>query len=132
MKGYRHGQHICVLYDTAEEQRTVAAAYIADGLAYGDRCYYVADSAAALRQFRVALERLGVDVDQVLRSRAFLEATYDDAHLVDGHFDCERMLAMLNHAVETAPNRFFEPTASARRAAQPLELETKLWELRQR
>jgi hypothetical protein len=208
VKDYRQGQHICVLYDTAEEQRTVAAAYIADGLAFGDRCYYVADSAPALRQFQVALGRVGVDVEQVLRSRAFLEATCDDAHLVDGHFDCERMLAMLNHAVETAlndgfaglrtcgdmswllgdppgaqqvveyeallnqffrgvracgmcqydrrrlpdtlldhalathssavigglhkTNPFFEPTASARRAAQPLELETKLWELRQR
>ena len=107
MNQYRQGEHICVLYETAEEQRTVAAAYLADGLARGERCYYVADSAAALGEFRVVLRGLGVDVDEVRRLRALVEATHDEAHLAGGYFDSERMLAMLNQAVETALNDGF-------------------------
>ena len=107
MNRYRQGEHICVLYETAEEQRSVAAAYVADGLGHGERCFYVADSPAGLGQFRVALRSLGIDVEDARRSRALLEATYDEAHLVDGFFDSERMLAMLNQAVETALNDGF-------------------------
>ena len=107
MNHYQQGEHVCVLYETPEEQRTVAAAYLADGLARGERCYYVADSAAALGEFRVVLRGLGVDVDDVRRSRALLEATHDEAHLAGGYFDSERMLAMLNQALETALNDGF-------------------------
>ena len=208
MNDYRQGEHICVLYETADEQRSVAATYLADGLKRGERCFYVADSAAAIEQFRAALRALGVDVEHALRSKALVEATSDEAHLAGGYFDSERMLAMLNHAVETAlndgfaglrtcgdmswllgdppgahqvveyeallnqffhgvracgmcqydrhrlpealldhalathssaiidarhkTNPYYEPAAAAARTAQPGELQTKLWELRQR
>ena len=208
MNHYRQGEHICVLYETAEEQRSVAATYLSDGLKRGERCFYVADSAAAIEQFRASLRALGVDVEHALRSRALVEATSNEAHLVDGYFDSERMLAMLNHAVETAlndgfaglrtcgdmswligdppgahhvveyegllnqffhgvracgmcqydrhrlpealldhalathpsavidtmhkTNPFYEPAATAARTALPVDLQTKLWELRQR
>ena len=104
---YRQGEHICVLYDSADEQRSVAAVYIADGLQRGERCFYVAESSAALEQFRATLQSVGADVDQAQRARALVEATFDEAHLVDGRFDSERMLAMLNQAVETALNDGF-------------------------
>ena len=107
MNEYRQGEHICVLYNTPDEQRAVAAEYLADGLARGERCFYVADGPAALNQFNEALEQQGVDVAQALRSNALIEATHADAHLVEGEFDCERMLALLNWGVESALNDGF-------------------------
>ena len=104
---YRQGEHICALYDSPEEQRSVAAEYLADGLRIRQRCFYVAESVEALLQFRRVLGSAGIDVDQCLRSRALVEATHADAHLVDGFFDCERMLASLNQAVESALNDGF-------------------------
>ena len=47
---FRQGEHICVVYYTPEEQRAVAANYIADGLRHGERAYYVADSQAAIER----------------------------------------------------------------------------------
>ena len=101
---YQQGQHICAIYDTREEQVAVAAAYIADGLRKRERCLYVAESRRDLELFRERLKFEGVDVGAVQEARALVMLTTDRAHLVDGRFDCERMLTMLNDALEAALN----------------------------
>jgi hypothetical protein len=104
---FHQGQHICALYDTADEQRAVAAQYLADGLRRGERGLYVADSRAALEQFRGALRVVGIDADAGVGAGALIEGTRDEVHLLGGHFDCERMLRLLNDAVESALNDGF-------------------------
>ena len=104
---YKQHEHICVLYDSADEQREVAAEYLADGLQRGERSFYVADSPASLDAFQRALQRRGIDVASTLRSGALILATHAEAHLFEGEFDSERMLAMLNLAVEAALNDGF-------------------------
>ena len=104
---YRQREHICVLYDSPEEQRSVAAEYLADGLRKGLRCFYVADSNEALQELRHVLRTSGVDVDRYTKSGALVEATHAEAHLADGRFDSERMLASLNQLVESALNDGF-------------------------
>lgn len=101
------GDHICSLFETEEGQLAVAAAYVAEGLRRGERCFYVAGSEAALKRFRTALAGSGIDPAAVARSGALLEATSADAHLAGGTFDSERMLALLNDAVEAALNAGF-------------------------
>jgi hypothetical protein len=104
---YRQREHICVLYDSPEEQRSIAAEYLADGLRQGQRCFYVAESVEALHQFHHALRSAGIDVEQYVQSGALVEATHAEAHLAGGRFDSERMLASLNQAVESALNDGF-------------------------
>jgi hypothetical protein len=57
---YRQGQHICLIYETPEDQLAVAAAYVADGLRAGERVLQVAESAAALHRFRARYWRRAV------------------------------------------------------------------------
>src|SRR5262245_35978185 len=104
---FRQHEHICSLYETEEEQLTTAAEYLSDGLRCGERCYYVAPSRQALTHFRAALGRTGVDADLMARRGALIEATNADAHLAGGHFDTERMIDLLNDAVEAALNDGF-------------------------
>jgi hypothetical protein len=99
---FHQGEHICVVYQTAEEQRAVAADYLSDGLRRGERVYYVADSAESLELFHRALSRRGIDVATALQTTALVEATHAEAHLVDGCFDSERMLRLLNIGIEAA------------------------------
>jgi DcmR-like sensory protein len=99
---FKQGDHICALYETEEEQITIASDYLADGLRRGERCLYVAESRAALERFHAALTRLGIDVPAMLRRGALIEATHADAHLLDGRFDSERMMGFLNASVEAA------------------------------
>ena len=105
---YQQGEHICTLYDTPEEQLRVAAGYIAEGLLNGERCLYVAQPREALERFRSCLGALAVDVAAAEASTALKVLPTGAAHLVDGHFDCERMLAMLNSAVEDALDAGFK------------------------
>jgi hypothetical protein len=102
MNEYSQGQHICAVYDTPEEQLAIAAEYLFDGLCRGERAYYVAASAEALQSFNDVLAAKGLDVAQALRTTALLEATHAEAHLVDGRFDSERMLRLLNEGIESA------------------------------
>ena len=104
---YRQGEHICSLYETAEEQVSTAAEYLADGLRRGERVFYVAESSAALARFNTALEASGIDSAAMLDRGALIESTHAEAHLVGGRFDCERMLRLLNEAVESALNDGF-------------------------
>jgi hypothetical protein len=99
---FEQGQHICTVYDTREEQLAVAAAYISDGLARKERCLYAADSLAALDDIRRELGRQGVDAAAEEFRGALLLLSSDLAHLDGGSFDAERMLRMLNEAVEAA------------------------------
>lgn len=105
--GFEQGQHICTVYDTRAEQLAVAAAYIADGLDNNDRCLYVADSVGALDDIRHELGRYGVHVAAAEFRGSLLLLTSDSAHLAEGSFDTERMLRMLNEAVEAALNAGF-------------------------
>ena len=99
---FRLGEHICVLYETEAEQLAIAAEYLADGLRAGERAFYVAESDAALARFRAALTRLGINAAAMVKRGALVEATHDEAHLADGSFDSERMLRLLNEAIEAA------------------------------
>jgi hypothetical protein len=104
---FQQGQHICAIYDTEEEQLAVAAAYVVDGLVKHERCLYVADSHARLDEFRHRLAAAGIDVAAAESSAALLLLTKAQAHLFNGRFDSERMLRMLNEAVEAALNDGF-------------------------
>ena len=104
---YRQGEHICAVYETENEQLATAAEYLADGLRAGERVFYVAESPAAVKRFRAALTRCGVNAAAKAKQGALVESTHADAHLVDGRFDVERMMRLLNEAVESALNDGF-------------------------
>lgn len=104
---FEQGQHVCVFYDTPDEQVEVAALYVAEGLRKGERCLYAAATAADLDVFRQRLRALHIDPVPQEFSGALLLLTKEEAHLIDGCFDSERMLTMLNQAVEDALNDRF-------------------------
>lgn len=97
---FQYGDHICAVHSTVEEQEAVAAAFVAEGLRGGERCLYAAASEAALTRFRERLRAQGTDAAAHERRRALLLLTKEQAHLVDGVFDSERMLRMLNRLLE--------------------------------
>ena len=105
---FRQGDHVCALYTTEQEHFRIAAAYVREGLRNGEQCLYVGSSDATLQRFNAALKRLGVDAGAMMKRGALIEATHANAHLVDGYFDCERMLGVLNDGVERALNAGFQ------------------------
>ena len=78
---FRQGEHICTLYETAEEQLATAATYLADGLRAGERALYVTDSKASLARFNDVLNGLGIDSAAELKRGALVESTHSEVHL---------------------------------------------------
>ena len=101
---FSQGDHVCVAYDSPDEQLAVAVTFIADGLRRNERCLYAADSRDSLDAFRAALSAAGIDAAEAEQRGSLLLMTKDLAHLKQGRFDCERMLEMLNGSVEAALN----------------------------
>ena len=62
-------EHLCLIYDTQEEQFAAALPYLRIGLDRGEKCLYIVDenTAAAVLD---ALRKSGTDVDHYLRSGA--------------------------------------------------------------
>ena len=106
MNRYRQGEHICVLYETAEEQRSVAAAYLADGLAHVSWRPGDPPGAQQVVEYEALLNQLFRGV------RACGMCQYDRRRLPD-------------HALATHSSTVIE-------VVQPLDLPQELWELRQR
>ena len=100
--GFRRGEHICVIYDTEEEQLATAAAYLADGIWHGERCLYIAASRDAVLRFRAALGAKGLDAAILCEGGALIELVHDDAYLAGGEFGVDRMLTLLTDSIEQA------------------------------
>ena len=100
--GFQQGQHICVMYDSPEEQISTAAEYLADGLLKGERVLYAAESRDALARFDAALRLRGIDTEAEFMRGALLERVHTEAHIYEGRFDSERMLYFLSAEIESA------------------------------
>ena len=104
---FKQGDHVCAIYDDAEEQVAVAAAYIAEGLRCQERCLYSATAEPDLDRFRLALRLHGVDAEGAEATGALLLRVTTETHLASGSFNSELMLRMLNDMVEAALNDGF-------------------------
>lgn len=95
--------HLCLFYETPEEQFEAVVPFIRIGLEHGDRCVYIADENTA----QSALEALregggGINVDAALDTRALIIATERESYLRQGVFDPDAMIAFLKGMVDAA------------------------------
>src|SRR5262245_55004051 len=100
LKAMTHGQHLCLFYDRPAEQLTIVVEYLLRGLRRGEQCLFVSDE-RNLADARECLAGL-IDVQRESARGALQLLTEDDTYLQDGCFDAERMIAMLNTAVQQA------------------------------
>jgi PAS domain S-box-containing protein len=94
-------QHLCLIYDTRQEQFAAALPFLKAGLERGEKCLYFADentAAAALD----ALGKGGTDVDRYLRSGALTINHKRETDLQQGRFDPDWWVGFLNQATAEA------------------------------
>jgi len=94
-------RHQCLIYEgsPARHFRGLAAAVV-ENLKKNKRCFYL-NSPTMMTGIRSYLAAAGLDLARELE-RGALVLSSDESHLVDGQFDSERMLAMLENAVHEA------------------------------
>jgi chemotaxis family two-component system sensor kinase Cph1 len=100
-QSFQPGDHVCGIYSTTNELIAVTTAFLSEGLARRERCWYVA---RGRERYAIAdaLRKRHVNVEECLRSGALRFAAGTDAYLQHGRFDPERTLDVFNDAIDQA------------------------------
>jgi len=94
-------EHLCLVYETHEQQVAATLPYLRAGLERDERCLYISDedSAAAVLD---ALRKCGTDVDRLLRSGALIMANRQETYLKPVRFDPDWWIHFMSQATREA------------------------------
>ena len=96
----RPGDHICSVYESDDQLVSTVAAFLAEGLARKERCWYV-PSGNETPAIRMAMERRGIDVRAESRRSALHLLDSNDTY-IRGGFDPEQTMRLFSEAIEQA------------------------------
>ncbi len=91
-------EHLCVIYETREQQFALAVPFLETGLARGEKCVYVADENTTA-SILDAMRDQGVDVDRPVEKGMLAVANKKREYLRKGHFDPNEMILYLARIV---------------------------------
>jgi hypothetical protein len=97
----RPGDHLCLIYETPEEQFAAVVPFMRDGLAREEQCLYIADE-RTVAEVREAMRGAGVDVDAHEAQGTLRIVTKRETYLRSGSFDPAAMIAILHGATAEA------------------------------
>lgn len=95
------GDHLCLIYESKEEQFASVIPFMRDGLAADERCLYIVDDHTADGVLQ-ALAATGVDVARETERGTLTLLTKRDTYLRSGAFDPQLMINLLLRAIEDA------------------------------
>jgi PAS domain S-box-containing protein len=99
--------HLCLIYETREEQLAAAIPFIRIGLERGEQCVYIADD-NDLEIILAAMRDRRIDIDAAVRSGALRVVTKRESYLQTGAFDPDWMIGFLREAVDKAREAGFQ------------------------
>ena len=89
-----HSRHVCAFFHSKDEEYRVLLPFIKEGFEQGDKAFHVVDPSHRLEHLQ-RLREAGIDVASAERSGQLEVRRWQDAYLRDGHFDQNRMLALI-------------------------------------
>jgi len=93
--------HLCLIYETQEEQFAAVIPYMRIGLERGEKCIYIADDNTAEMVIN-GMKAAGVDVESAVASGSLLIVSKQDSYLKQGYFDPDWMINFLKDALDEA------------------------------
>jgi len=92
-------RHVCAFFTTKDEEYRVLLPFIKEGFERGDRAFHIINEAHR-PEHRRRLEQAGVPVEDSERTGQLEIRRWEDAYLRDGHFDQNRMLALIEEVLQ--------------------------------
>lgn len=93
--------HLCLIYETREEQFSAVIPFMKIGLERGEKCLYVVDDTTAAMVID-AMQDAGIDVKSSLKSGKLAIVSKQDSYLKQGYFDPDWMIGFLRRATDEA------------------------------
>ena len=91
--------HLCLIYETREEQFASIIPFMRIGLERGEKCIYIVDDNTA-DAVLTAMHSEGINVQSAIKSGALVIATKQDAYLKNGYFDPDWMIYFLKETTD--------------------------------
>lgn len=91
-------RHVCAFFHSKEEEYDVLLPFIKEGFDQGDKGYHIVDSGHR-PEHRRRLQAEGIDTAAAERRGQLDIRAWEDAYLRDGHFDQQRMLALIEQVL---------------------------------
>jgi len=102
-------RHVCAFFNSPDEEYRVLLPFINEGFERAEKAFHIVDP--QLRDEH--LERLrsaGIDVNAAEKSGQFELRNWEDAYLREGHFDQNKMLALIEEVLDDGPRQGFSLT----------------------
>ncbi|UCE59462.1 MAG: PAS domain S-box protein [Phycisphaerales bacterium] len=97
----RPHDHLCLIYETQEQQFAAAIPFISAGLSSSQKCIYIADDNTCDIVLG-ALQDYGIDVPAALHSGSLQVVSKQDSYLKQGGFDPDWMINFLGEGCDDA------------------------------
>ena len=98
-KSLDRSRHVCAFFHSKEEEYRVLLPFIKEGFSNGDRAFHIVKEDQHARH-RQVLTSTGIPVSDAESSGQFELRRWEDAYLQDGHFDQNRMLALIEEVLQ--------------------------------
>jgi hypothetical protein len=105
--GAKH--HVCAFFHTPEEEYRVLLPFIKEGFERGEKAFHVVDPKLPNEHLQ-RLESAGIDVAAKEQRGQFELRNWADAYLREGHFDQDRMLALIEQVLDGGGQQGFPLT----------------------
>jgi hypothetical protein len=102
-------RHVCAFFDSFDEELRVLGPFVREGLDRGEKAFHIVDPALP-DAYRAHLSSAGIAVKPAEARGQFQIVSWDDAYLREGHFDQNRMLALIEDVLQAGPREGFPLT----------------------
>jgi hypothetical protein len=102
-------RHVCAFFHSPDEEYRVLLPFIKEGFERGEKAFHIVDPKLRA-EHRLRLTSAGIDVEAAEKSGQFELRNWADAYLRDGHFDQDRMLALIEEVLNSGIQQGFALT----------------------
>jgi hypothetical protein len=92
-------RHVCAFFHSKGEEYQVLLPFVREGFEHGDRAFHIVDPRLRDEHLRRLAEE-GIDVGEAEARGQLQVRRWEDAYLRDGHFDQDRMLALIEEVLQ--------------------------------
>jgi hypothetical protein len=101
--------HVCAFFHSSDEEYPILLPFIKEGLQRGEKAFHVVDPNLRDEHLR-HLESVGIETVELEQGGQLELRDWYDAYLCDGHFNQDRMLALLQSVLDEAKQQGFPLT----------------------
>lgn len=102
-------RHVCAFFNTKDEEYRVLLPFIKEGFENEDKAFHIVEEGHRPEHKR-RLEQAGIDVAKGEQKGQLEVRPWEDAYLREGHFDQNRMLALIEEVLKSGKAQGFRLT----------------------